>query len=90
MVATISEVTLFFKKWQNTYYSANKQPRTLTSVCVSITMDVFWRHKLKKSVGVKSIQAESEKREESEEWEELWVGYGHYGEKSDAKWGWTS
>lgn len=52
-------------------------------------MDVFW-HKVNKSIGVKIIQAESEKREESEEWEELWVGHGHYGEQSDAKWGWTS
>lgn len=30
-------------------------------------MDVFRRHKVKKSIGVKIIQAESEKREESEE-----------------------
>lgn len=36
------------------------------------------------------IHAESEKRGASEEWEELWVGHGHYGEQSGAKWGWTS
>lgn len=36
------------------------------------------------------IRAESEKRGASEEWEELWVGHGHYGEQSGAKWGWTS
>lgn len=53
-------------------------------------MSWVWRHKLKKSRGVKMIHAESEKRGASEEWEELWVGHRHCGEQSGAKWGWTS